>query len=194
MLTGKRMNFAYINFPKLPEEFIPLCLNEIPRIETSKFLAKINELEDPAVRLTFIPAVVQKWLYEEIIFKRFPHISDNLMNLFTHVSQHIPDYNRGPESHPIHFDYGRNYAFNYILDPGGDNVATKWYDDAGNVIEEKVVQPFRWHMLAVKPELHSADRIQPGRRRVTIGLNWDPPVPKEEFDAREYWKDFIEDE
>lgn len=138
------MNFSYVNFPQLPEEFIKPCLDMIPLIETSTFLNKINELEGPAVRLTYIPALVQKWLYQTIIFPNFTHYSLNLMMPFIHVSQHQPNPDRGPESHPIHIDYGRKYAFNYFIDLGGDDVYTHWYDADKNKIESHKVELNRW--------------------------------------------------
>jgi hypothetical protein len=186
------MNFSYVNFPRLPDEFVKPCLDMLPLIDTSPFLRKVNELEGPAVRLTYIPALVQKWIYENIVFKYFTHYSQNLMMPFIHVSQHMPLADRGPESHPIHIDYGRKYAFNYFLDLGGDDVWTHWYDDDKNKIESHRVEACRWHIIAVNPELHSADGIEPGRKRVSISLNWDPPVAKHMFNAREYWKDFLE--
>jgi hypothetical protein len=186
------MNFSYIKFPQLPEEYIQPCIDMLPLIGNSAFLNKVNELEGPAVRLTYVPAQAQRWIYENIVFKYFKHISQNLMMPFIHVSQHRPNPERGPESHPIHFDYGRKYAFNYFIDTGGDNVWTHWYDNDRNRIESHHVEPFRWHMIAVNPELHSADGIEPGRRRICISLNWDPPVPKPQFNASEYWRDLLE--
>jgi hypothetical protein len=186
------MNFSYVNFPKLPDEFIQPCLDMLPMIETSPFLRKLNELEGPAVRITIIPALAQKWIYENIVFKYFKHISNNLMMPFTHVSQHMPNLKQGPESHPIHIDYGRKYAFNYFIDTGGDNIWTHWYDSDRNKIESHRIEPFRWHIIATNPELHSADGIEIGRKRISVSLSWDPPIPKPEFNAREYWKDFLE--
>ena len=47
-------------------------------------------------------------------------------------------------------------------------------------------------MIAVNPELHSASGIEPNRKRISISLNWDPPIPKPYFNAREYWKELLE--
>ena len=185
------MNFSYVDFPQLPSEFIKPCMDMLPMIDRSVYLNKINELEGPAVRLTYIPALVQKWLYQTIIFPNFTHYSLNLMMPFIHVSRHVPNPERGPESHPIHIDYGRKYAFNYFLDLGGDDVWTHWYDDDKNIIESHKVELNRWHIIAVNPELHSADGIEPNRQRVSISLNWDPPQPKPEFNARAYFKDIL---
>ena len=186
------MNFSYVNFPQLPDRFVQPCLDMVKLIDTSAFLQKVNELEGPAVRLTYIDPLALKWIYENIVFKYFRHFPLNLMMPFIHVSRHNPNPERGPESHPIHIDYGRKYAFNYFLDTGGDNVWTHWYDADKNIIESHRAEPFRWHMIAVNPELHSADGIEPGRQRVCISLNWDPPVPKPLFNPREYWKDILE--
>lgn len=186
------MNFSYLKFPKLPDEFIQPCFKMLTLIDHDPFLNKVNELEGPAVRITYVPAAAQRWIYENIVFKYFKHISQNLMMPFIHVSQHKPNHERGPESHPIHFDYGRKYAINYFIDTGGDNVWTHWYDADKNKIESHHIEPFRWHIIAVNPELHSADGIVPGRKRTSISLNWDPPVPKPYFKFKEYWEDLIE--
>ena len=187
------MRFSYINFPPLPDEFIKPCMDMIPLINTSQYLKKVNELEGGAVKITFIPPLVQKWLYENIVFKYFKHLSLNTMMPYIHVSQHIPNRAIGPESHPIHIDYGRKYAFNYFIDTGGNNVWTHGYDHGSDKykIESQKVEAKRWHIMAVNPEFHSADGIEPGRKRVAISLNWDPPVPKHMFNAREYFKDIL---
>lgn len=186
------MNFSYIKFPNLPDEFVKPCLNMVPLIETDPFLKKINELEGQAVRLTYVPALAQKWIYENIIFKYFKHYSQNLMMPFIHVSHHNPNLDRGPESHPIHIDYGRKYAFNYFIDLGGNNVWTHWYDKDKNKIESHKIEPFRWHIISVNPEFHSADGIELNSKRICISLNWDPPIPKPYFNVKEYWKDLLE--
>jgi hypothetical protein len=93
----------------------------------------------------------------------------------------------------MHTDYGRKYAFNYIIDTGGDDVRTNWYDNIidKNIIESHKIEPFRWHVIAVNPELHGVDGIHPDRKRISISLNWDPAVPKPKFNAREYFKDIL---
>lgn len=189
------MYFSYVNFPKVPSQFITECFKRIPLIETDPFLIKVNELEADAVRITSLPAELIKWLMKEIIFKHFTHLSDNLMYPFLHVSQHKPILSIGPESHAIHYDYGRHYAFNYILDPGGSTVVTKWHKGYDNIIlEQHTIQPFRWHIIATNPELHSVSGIEEGKKRVTIGLNWNPPIEKPLFNASEYWKKYLQNE
>jgi hypothetical protein len=186
------MNFSYINFPKLPNEFIQPCLDMLPLIDKLPGLKKLNELEGNNVRITLLPPLVHKWLFEEIVYKKFKHMSYNLITPFIHVSQHKPNLDIGPESHAIHYDYGRKYAFNYFIDLGGDNVCTHWYDDNKNRIESHKIQAYRWHIIATNPELHGVDGIEPGRKRICISLNWDPPIPKPAFNAKEYWQEYLE--
>jgi hypothetical protein len=189
------MLFSYVDFPKLPDAFIEPCMEMIPLIETSPLLKKINELEGDALRIAYIHPRVQKWLYENIIFKHFTYFTPGLMLPFLHVSKHLPYLSLGPESHPMHTDYGRKYAFNYFIDQGGDDVWTNWYDNTTdkNIIESHKIEPFRWHVIAVNPELHGVDGIDPDRYRISISLNWDPPVPKTLFNARDYFKDILLD-
>ena len=47
----------------------------------------------------------------------------------------------------IHKDVGRDVAFNYILQPGGDSVSTNLYDEDQNLIHSEIIQPKRWHRL-----------------------------------------------
>lgn len=161
-------------------------INNVP------FLNKINELEGQACRLTFIPGMVQKWLYENIILRKFNHFPTNLMMPYIHVTFHNPDTQRGPESHPIHYDYGRKYAFNYLLNTGGEDVWTCWYDSDKKLIEKHKIEPFRWHAIAVNPELHAVQGIEKDKKRIFISLNWDPPIDKSKFNFLEYWKNYIE--
>jgi len=65
--------------------------------------------------------------------------------------------------HP-HLDYSRKFAFNYIIEPGGDDVYTLWLEDDEATEIFKVCAPARtWHRLrldtchAVSP--HTSPRI-----------------------------------
>ena len=58
-----------------------------------------------------------------------------------------PQYQVIREGLIIHKDLGRYVAFNYILQPGGDNVSTNIYDEDKNLICSEIIQPKRWHRL-----------------------------------------------
>lgn len=49
-----------------------------------------------------------------------------------------------------HKDVGRVETYNFILDTGGDDVTTVWYDDdKTTVIHEEVIKPMVWHKIRV---------------------------------------------
>lgn len=51
---------------------------------------------------------------------------------------------------PIHQDLGTESKFNYIIELGGDNVVTNYYDEEENVIESIVCSAYEWYILNVK--------------------------------------------
>jgi len=55
---------------------------------------------------------------------------------------------------------------NYIIDAGGDNVQTNWYDN-GELIESVVFPERVWHELEVFV-YHNVNNIDEGRRRFAI--------------------------
>lgn len=84
-----------------------------------------------------------------------------------------------PPRLPIHKDSNRFVAYNYVIDPGGDEVFTCFYDEDQNLIEKVKIEPFKWHKLNVKT-FHNVE----GMTRPRIGLtvypaeetNWPKPV------------------
>ena len=76
---------------------------------------------------------------------------------------------------PIHRDQAlpngqpRTLAFNYLLDCGGDAVATQIYNDQHEVVETEIIKPLRWHSIKVN-NLHSVVGLTPGRFRVALSL------------------------
>jgi hypothetical protein len=77
------------------------------------------------------------------------------------------------ERMPIHRDFGptpesmTELKFNYILDTGGDNVVTNYYDKDKNLIQSYILEPHIWYILNVR-ELHNVDNIELGRSRISI--------------------------
>jgi hypothetical protein len=67
-----------------------------------------------------------------------------------------------------HIDIATKYKFVYLLDTGGSNVITEWYnEDRSEVVDSVVLEPFRWHMLKVDT-WHSVRGVQPGQIRYSI--------------------------
>lgn len=66
----------------------------------------------------------------------------------------------------IHRDRGTEIKMSYLLDCGGDNVATEFLDDDLNVTHSYVIEPYRWHVLDVK-HLHRVVNVTSLRFSIT---------------------------
>jgi len=67
----------------------------------------------------------------------------------------------------IHVDLFRTVAYNYILDTGGDEAATCFYDDSDNMIQSYLIAPYKWHSLKVDIK-HNVINITRPRIAITI--------------------------
>ncbi len=86
----------------------------------------------------------------------------------------------------------RQWAVNYIIEPGGPAVTTTFYKELGQpllrepgtrisptaeleIVESRVIEPRRWHILNTNV-LHGVEHVQTQRQAITIGLNTDSPL------------------
>lgn len=68
----------------------------------------------------------------------------------------------------IHKDVGTLTKFCYLLDTGGDNVITEFFeDDKITVVDSVNLEPHRWHILKVDT-FHGIRGVDPGRIRFSI--------------------------
>jgi len=185
------MLFSYLNLPQLPVELEQLCLKNIDLIDNHEDLNRLNKLEGIGHSITFIPSVVHVWLKRNILFPNFNPVTEEMLNkTMLHVSHYIK-HPEGTGVHPTHFDYGRNYAINYIIDTGGDNVVTYWTeDDRKTIIKEIVIEPRRWHVIKVKPDLHGVKGIRIGKLRNIISICFSPN-DLESFIPEDYFKNVM---
>lgn len=90
-----------------------------------------------------------------------------------------------PPRLPVHKDTNRHVAYNYIIDPGGDEVYTCFYDDDQNLIEKVNIETGRWHKLDVQT-FHNVEGMTRPRIALTVyppeETNWPKPVEEVEFD------------
>jgi hypothetical protein len=90
-----------------------------------------------------------------------------------------------PPRLPIHKDTNRYVAYNYIIDPGGDDVYTCFYDDNHNLISKTKIEVNRWHKLDVRT-FHNVEGMTRPRIALTVypseKTNWPKPVEEIEFD------------
>lgn len=68
---------------------------------------------------------------------------------------------------PMHKDVGTLTKLVYLLQPGGKNVTTNFYNDDRTLAHSFVIEPFRWHVLRAD-SFHSVDHIEPDQVRFSI--------------------------
>lgn len=67
-----------------------------------------------------------------------------------------------------HIDVGTKYKFVYLIDTGGSDVITEWYNEfQTEVVDSVVLEPHKWHILKVDT-WHSVRGIDPGKVRYSI--------------------------
>lgn len=137
--------FSYINFPKLPESL------------TSEIYASVDD-NIPLVELSF-----EKY---KLLVCRKP-IKDFVESIFSKPVycgvQTILNNQR------VHIDYNRTVVYNYIIEPGGENVTTSFYVDLkkSKKIEGLCIEPLRWHRLKVFLP-HGVEGITSKRIAITV--------------------------
>jgi hypothetical protein len=187
------MNFTYINLPPLPVEFEQQCLDLIPLSWTNDRLIELNKKEGVSHSITYLPAEVKDWIKQHIISIIDPEFKHpELINkMMLHINKYI-EHDQGNGVHPIHIDYGRKYAFNYILTLGGPDPITSWYEkDKTTLVEEYRIEEKRWHLIHVNPAWHGVRGQVEGELRTIISLCFDPEDVNT-FDPREHFKHIIE--
>jgi hypothetical protein len=187
------MNFTYVNLPKLPVEFEQRCLNLIPLSWIDNRLIELNKKEGISHSITYLPSEIKDWIKQNIISiidpdSQHPELINKMM---LHINKYI-EHSQGKGVHPIHIDYGRKYAFNYILTLGGPGPVTSWYsDDKTTVVEEHKIEEKRWHLIHVNPSWHGVTGQIDGQLRTIISLCFDP-IDVSTFNLKEYFKNIIE--
>lgn len=185
------MLFSYLNLPQVPKPLEDLCLKNIDLIDNHSRLNELNKLEGIGHSITFIPQIVKDWLYKNVLEPNFNPIPKEMIEkTMLHVSHYIK-HQEGTGVHPTHIDYGRNYAINYIIDPGGEDVITYWTSDNRDCITEEIkIEPRRWHVIKVNPDWHGVRGIKIGRLRSIISICLSPTDLKN-FNAEEYFKHLL---
>ena len=69
---------------------------------------------------------------------------------------------------PLHKDNGTLTKFVYLIDSGGAEVVTDWYDETQTeIVDSVILETHRWHILKVD-SFHAVKNIVPGRVRFSI--------------------------
>jgi hypothetical protein len=68
---------------------------------------------------------------------------------------------------PMHKDHGTQIKFNYIIDQGGGNAKTNYYDDEGILLDSYIMEEHEWYILDVSKN-HGVTDVTPGQKRISI--------------------------
>lgn len=149
------MNYInYVDFPPVPENLLlsPEEILALPRIPsvTNKDFFQLRPANDDLIN----------WCWENITGVPFKFRAQ-----YQIIGYGIPIHRDQalPNGEP------RTLAFNYLLDCGGSNVATRIHDDDYTIVETEIIKPLRWHSIKVDM-LHSVVGLVPGRFRIALSL------------------------
>lgn len=124
--------------------------------------------------------------YEEIV-----NLGSDMFDDQHHIKLHV----MYPPRLPVHKDSDRFVAYNYIIDPGGDEVYTCFYDDDQNLIEQVKIETGRWHRLDVNT-FHNVEGMTRPRIALTVWqtehTNWPEAVVEVDykFDDALLWQEY----
>lgn len=144
--------------PRIPEHFIPEIYSTIDRGRNITYDGPniiYKEKFEKYYGWYLMPESLQQWFRQNIS----PDIYFGIQVI--------------TEQMPIHKDVGADpksrteLKFNYLIDTGGNNVRTCYYDQEENLTATYVLEPHVWYMLNVR-ELHAVYDLSPRQRRVSI--------------------------
>ena len=142
------MFIEYVNIPEPPEELLETDLNVIKTFE----MLSPKEAIDMDIFWSAVPPNLEqlKEYYKEYLDFR------NIV--YQYVGKNIF----------IHSDSewgGGDYAYNYIIESGGDEVYTEWYNDS--LTHREIIEPRRWHKLDVRTK-HTVSNLMGPRFALRI--------------------------
>jgi hypothetical protein len=158
------MNYIeYIDLPSVPEHLIePLqdIINKPPK--NFSFIAP----EYPFFKTRNVSDDLEVWLQTIFKFDVWPQYQ----LVFDGVPIHI-DPGPGPGEPGSIDPGGRIFAYNYLLDTGGDNVKTAIYDKNNNLLQSEELELKRWHRINTGMP-HAVHGINPDKIRIAISIGF----------------------
>ena len=136
----------YLNWPKLPDELVELILSDISKNKNMS----LGDLENYKWTTAY-KTKVKAWCDANIA-----------SNLIWGVQVITGDL-------AIHYDYPTKVKISYIIETGGDNVLTEFYEDIEKTkpLHSLNIEPFRWHILHVCVP-HQVRGVEPGKVRISL--------------------------
>lgn len=151
------------NYPQLPNDLIPYVYKSIEGTDLFPNASAIFPGK-PTYKLYEQPKIIRNWFASEVmplITSYTGMIEDTkLPRVMAHVITN---------GSKIHKDLGKIRGLNYILDLGGPNVVTTFYEKDYTKIHSCVLPAFRWHEIQTDV-FHHVTNIQTKRVALTIKL------------------------
>ena len=133
----------FVNLPTIPEDL----LDRIPK-QFSEYKFKVNYF-------TFNWSESHN---EELNTWCKEHISSSLYFAFMLTKGDLL----------VHKDVGTVIKLNYVINPGGGNVVTKFWDnDKKNILAEYEIEPHKWHIFNSNT-FHSVHGIEKNQTRFSV--------------------------
>jgi hypothetical protein len=156
-MTGIEMEYVrYLNIPTVPDN---LLLKTIEQIEALESVWPPN-FEHP-----------ERFLLKKNADK---HLEEFLRPYFDFDITAKVYYQIIRPRSPKHIDFNRSSCYNYIIDTGGEQVSTNWFNLVNSkLLEHKEIIPARvWHKIKVDVP-HAVQGIIQDRFALTV-FEWDP--------------------
>jgi len=211
-------HFTYLDFPEIPEELIEQILyyteNPISNFhDTDQFLEYVQNNSRDSLNIAADPGIVEAITGLEIDWNKslgYPisEATKHFKNLaqfdFLGVNEDLDKWVRENISRDVayvsiqsmyggttitpHVDEMRKYAFNYVIETGGES-RTVFYKpkqefehltaypqtifpyEKLDVIEDIQIEPFRWHSLDTST-IHSVENLDPLKKRISLSLSF----------------------
>jgi len=131
----------YLNLPLIPNDLISELPNNLDAYETKK-IENYNWSKSHNTK-------INEWGQE--------NISQEMYFAFQIMTGDLP----------IHKDVDSKTKLLYIIDQGGKNVLTKFWDDNFNLLDEYVIQKNKWHVFKADT-YHSVEGIESNNLRWSV--------------------------
>lgn len=139
------MYIHYLNFPRIPDQII----NQLSR-EFNQYQPKSRYGNGTYTWSDSFNIDVNNWCQQ--------YIAESMYFGFQIINQNLP----------IHKDIGTLIKLNYVIDTGGTNVVTKFWDnDKTTLLASYKIEPNRWHIFKADT-FHSVENIQLNHTRFGV--------------------------
>jgi len=136
----------YLNLPLIPQYLIA-HIDRTPEIHKQ---APSSQVHGPYIWSSHGTDAINQWCQKNICADMYFACQIMTNDLVTHK------------------DIGTKIKLTYLVDSGGDNVSTNFYDDDQTTqLASYVIAPNQWHILKADT-YHQVSNIQPGQVRFSI--------------------------